>query len=78
MEAATFTGVLAPAGTPKDIITRMHAALEKVLQDKGVIQRFDGIGAEARASSPETFGRYLKKEYDKWAPVIIKAKINAD
>jgi tripartite-type tricarboxylate transporter receptor subunit TctC len=78
MEAATFTGVVAPAGTPKDIITRMHAALEKVLQDKNVIQRFDGIGTEARASSPEAFGRYLKQEYDKWAPVIVKAKINAD
>jgi tripartite-type tricarboxylate transporter receptor subunit TctC len=78
MEAATFTGVLAPAGTPKDIITRMHAALEKVLQDNNVRQRFDGIGADARASSPEAFGSYLKKEYDKWAPVIIKAKINAD
>ena len=76
--AATFTGVLAPTGTPKDIIARMHAALEKALQDKNVIQRFDGIGAEARASSPEAFGAYLKNEYDKWAPVIIKAKINAN
>ena len=78
MEAATFTGVMAPIGTPKDIIVRMNAALEKALQDKNVIQRFDGIGAEARASSQEAFGRYLKREYDKWAPVIIKAKINAD
>ena len=78
MEAATFTGVVAPAGTPKEVITRMHAALAKVLLDKNVIQRFDGIGAEARSTSPEAFGAYLKKEYDKWAPVIIKAKINAN
>lgn len=78
MEAATFTGVVAPAGTPKEVITRMHAALAKVLLDKNVIQRFDGIGAEARSTSPEAFGAYLKKEYDKWAPVIIKAKISAN
>ena len=78
MEAATFTGVVAPAGTPKEVITRMHAALAKVLLDKNVIRRFDGIGAEARSTSPEAFGAYLKKEYDKWAPVIIKAKINAN
>ena len=78
MEAATFTGVVAPAGTPKEVITRLHAALAKVLLDKNVIQRFDGIGAEARSTSPEAFGAYLKKEYDKWAPVIIKAKISAN
>ena len=78
MEAATFTGVVAPAGTPKEVITRMHAALAKVLLDKNVIQRFDGIGAEARSTPPEAFGAYLKKEYDKWAPVIIKAKISAN
>jgi tripartite-type tricarboxylate transporter receptor subunit TctC len=78
LEAATFTGVVAPTGTPKEVIARMHAALAKVLLDKNVIERFDGIGAEARSSSPEAFGAYLKKEYDKWAPVIIKAKINAN
>lgn len=78
MEAATFTGIVAPKGTPKDIITRMHAALETVLRDKNVIEKFDGIGAEARSSSPEAFGAYLKKEYDKWTPVIIKAKINSN
>lgn len=77
MEAATFTGVVAPVGTPKEIVTRMHDALAKVLKDKNVMQRFAGIGAEARSSTPEAFGAYLKNEYDKWAPVIIKAKIGA-
>ena len=48
MEAATFTGVLAPVGTPKEIITRLHDALAKVLKDQNVMQRFEGIGAQAR------------------------------
>ena len=78
MEAATFTGVVAPVGTPKEIIARLHDALAKVLKDKSVLQRFEGIGAEGRSSTPEAFGAYLKKEYDKWAPVIVKANISAN
>ena len=78
MEAATFTGVLAPAGTSKEIVARMHDALAKVLMDKNVIQRFASIGAQARSTTPEEFGAYLKKEYDKWAPVITKANITAN
>jgi len=76
MEAATFTGVVAPIGTPKEIVARMHDALAKVLQDKEVMQRFEGIGAEARSMSPEAFGAYLKKVYDRWAAVIKKANIS--
>jgi len=78
IDAATFTGIVAPKGTPMDVITRLHAAVAKVLLDKNVIEKFGGIGAEARSSSPEAFGAYLKKVYDKWTPVIIKAKINAN
>ena len=78
MEAATFTGVVAPTGTPKEVIARMHEALAKVLKDKKVIQRFDSLGAQARSTTPEEFGAYLKQEYDKWAPVITKANINAN
>ena len=78
MEAATFTGVVAPTGTPKEVIARMHDALAKVLKDKKVIQRFDSLGAQARSTTPEEFGAYLKQEYDKWAPVITKANINAN
>ena len=77
MEAATFTGVVAPKGTPKDIVTRVSAALAKVLQDKAVIAKFAAIGAEARATTPEEFAAYLKAESDKWVPVIKRANINA-
>jgi len=78
MEAATFTGILAPAGTPKEILARVSAALAKGLQDKGVIEKFDAMGAEARAMTPEEFQAHLRREYDKWAPVIKRANIKAD
>lgn len=77
MEAATFTGLLAPAGTPKDIVDKLSVALGKVLKDKQVIEKFDALGAEARGSTPEEFHRYLKKEDATWTPVIKRANINA-
>ena len=78
MEAATFTGILAPTGTPKEILARVSAALAKGLQDKGIIEKFDAMGAEARAMTPEEFQAHLRREYDKWAPVIKRANIKAD
>jgi tripartite-type tricarboxylate transporter receptor subunit TctC len=78
MEASTFTGMLAPAGTPAAIIDQLHGALAKILKEKQVIHKFDGIGAEARASTPAAFAAYLKKEDEKWTPVIKHANIKAD
>lgn len=77
VEGGTFTGVVAPAGTPKEVVARLNAAIAKSLADKAVIDKFDGIGAEARANTPEQFHAYLKNEYDKWSPIIRKAGISA-
>ena len=78
LEAATFTGVMAPTGTPKEILARVSAALQKVLREKPVVEKFDALGAEARGSTPEEFEAYLRKEYDTFAPIIRKANIKAD
>jgi len=77
-EATTFTGLFAPAGTPKDVVAKLAAALAKVLQDKDVVDRFAQLGAEARAMKPEAFFDYLKAEDAKWTPVIKQANIKAD
>jgi tripartite-type tricarboxylate transporter receptor subunit TctC len=77
-EAATFTGVMAPLGTPKEVLARLHEGLEKALADKSVVERFESLGAEARAMSPQEFAAYLKSEYDKWTPVIRKADLKAN
>jgi len=77
MEAATFTGLLAPAGTPKEVVNRISQEVRKVLQDKEIIKKFDALGAEARGSTPEEFAAYLKKEDATWVPVIKRANITA-
>jgi tripartite-type tricarboxylate transporter receptor subunit TctC len=77
-EATTFTGLFAPTGTPKEVVTKLSAALGKVLQDKDVVDRFAQQGAEARAMQPDAFFEYLKAEDAKWTPVIRQANIKAD
>lgn len=78
MEAATFTGLLAPKGTPSDILNRLSAALTKILADPTIIQRFDDLGAQARASTPEAFTKYLAAEDARWSPIIERAGITAN
>lgn len=76
--AETFTGVLAPAATPKPIVASLSAALQKILAGKVVQQRFEALGVEARGSSPEQFTEFLKKEEARWSPIIKQANIKAE
>jgi len=78
MEAATFTGLLAPKGTPPEVLDKLSAALGKILAQPAIIQRFDELGAEARGSSPEEFTRYLAAEDARWTPIIKRAGITAN
>ncbi len=77
VHAETFTGLLAPAGTPQDIANRVSAALQKILREKKVVQKFDAIGAQAQASTPEQFVQRLQHEDSVWIPVIKNAHISA-
>ncbi len=78
LTAETFTGVMAPMGTPARIVKRFSEALQKILDDKAVQDRFSAIGAEARGSSPEQFARFLAQEDQRWVPVIRQASITAE
>jgi tripartite-type tricarboxylate transporter receptor subunit TctC len=71
----TFTGVFAPAKTPNEIISRLNEALVKIVKDKEIVDKLFAAGAEARATSPEEFRKYLAAEYDRWAKVIKAANI---
>ncbi len=77
-EAVQWYGLLAPAGTPRDIITRLHGATAKALQNPEVRQRLLNDGAEPVGSSPEEFAAYLRSETAKWAKVIQAAGIKPE
>lgn len=77
-EAVQWYGVLAPAATPRDIITKLHAGVVRALQNPDVRQRLLNDGAEPVGSSPEEFATYLRSETVKWAKVIKAAGIKAE
>ncbi len=77
LTAETFTGVLAPKGTPAEIVKRLSEALQKVLAEKGVQDKFAGLGAQSRGSQPEQFADYLNAEDERWTPIIKKINITS-
>jgi tripartite-type tricarboxylate transporter receptor subunit TctC len=62
--------VLAPAGTPKAIVTRLHDEIVRALKLPGVKERLEYVGFEIVGSTPEAFAAYIKSEITKWAPVV--------
>ena len=77
-EAATWVGLLAPAGTSRDIVARMHAELAKVVRSPEVQEKFSASGAEPVASTPEQFGAYLRSEIEKWGKVVRAAGLKPE
>jgi len=70
-----WNGVLVPKGTPKEIAQQLQAAIREVLQEPDVKAKFDSLGADIVASTPEDFQKYLTGEFSKWAGVVRKAHI---
>lgn len=75
--AYTFTGLLAPKGTPSDVVRRLSDAVREVLAQPDVIEKFAKLGAEARGATPADFASYLAKEDARWVPIIKNANITA-
>jgi tripartite-type tricarboxylate transporter receptor subunit TctC len=71
-------GLYAPAGTPKDIITRVNAEVVKILAMPDVKARLLDAGIIATSSSPEAFAAYMQAETKKWAKVVKDANIKTD
>ncbi|ART60237.1 ABC transporter substrate-binding protein [Acidovorax carolinensis] len=69
-EAIAWNGLLAPAGTPKEVVTRLSTELKAVLESPDIRQRFDAQGFAAAWSAPVAYGAFLQAEVDKWAKVV--------
>ena len=75
-EAVQWFGILGPAGTPREIVTRLHRELVQVMQDPEIRKRFAADGADPVYSrTPEEFAALIRTEVVKWAKVVKSAKI---
>jgi len=77
-EAYTWVGIMAPAGTPKEIVTRLNADAVAVLERQELKDALAAQGAEAAPGTPEQFGAHMKSELAKWSKVVKTAGIKAD
>jgi len=77
-ESSNWFGFFAPAGTPKEIISRLHAAAVKVLSSRELQDRFANQGAEVVADRPEEAAAMLAKDIGKWAEVARKSGAKID
>ena len=77
-EATIWLGIMAPAGTPKAIVDKLNAEINKVLANTEVKDAWGKQGAIAMSMSPEQFGKHLRADIEKWARIVKSAAINVD
>jgi tripartite-type tricarboxylate transporter receptor subunit TctC len=78
LESDTLTGVVAPAGTPKEIIERWRGDIVKMVATPEVKQRLETLGFAPVANTPDEFAARIKSEIAKWGKVVHDAHIKAD
>jgi tripartite-type tricarboxylate transporter receptor subunit TctC len=69
-EAIAWNGLVAPKGTPDEIVTRLNAEVVRALGEPDLKERFSKLGATTRPTTPDEFGRYISDEIAKWGKVV--------
>lgn len=77
-EAVSWYGVLAPARTPPEIVRRLNADINAVLQEPQIIRQIHAMGGESGAGTPEAFARFISAEMEKWGRVARDANARLD
>jgi tripartite-type tricarboxylate transporter receptor subunit TctC len=77
-EADTLTGILAPAGTPKEIVDLLHREIVKLVALPEIREKLLAVGFVPIANSPAQFGARIKVEMAKWGKVVHDAKLRIE
>jgi tripartite-type tricarboxylate transporter receptor subunit TctC len=77
-DASTWGGILAPAGTPKDVVAKLNSAINAALKMEDVRARLMGAGIEIQGGTPEAFAEVIRIEVDKWGRIVKEAGIQPE
>ena len=77
-DASTWGGILAPAGTPKEVGAKLNTAINDALKLDDVRTRMVGAGIEIQSGTPKQFGAVIENEVDKWGRIIKDAGIQPE
>ena len=78
LEVGSWYGFLAPAGTPRPIIDKLHREMVNAMNTRELRERFASVGADTVANNPSEFGAFINAELKKWGSVVRKAGVKAD
>lgn len=74
-ESMTWYGIVAPTGTPQDVVTKLSAEVAAILRQPETHERLSKEGADPVGNTPQEFGRFMQSEIEKWRKVIRAAGI---
>ena len=77
-ESSAWFGFVAPRGTPRPIVDKLHGEVVAAMADRAVRERFVEFGAEPMATTPDELGRFISAEAVKWREIITRAGIRLD
>jgi tripartite-type tricarboxylate transporter receptor subunit TctC len=77
-DSSAWFGIMAPKGTPAEIVSRLNREINAGLGDRGLRGKIDALGGGIAASSPADFGRLIAVETEKWAKVVKFAGIKPE
>lgn len=77
-EALQWFGLLAPAGTPKEIVARMNGDVARALQQPDVQEKLQGLGMQIVGGGPEAFGGFMRAESVKWGKIVRDSGAKVD
>ena len=77
-EADQWYGIVAPAGTPAEIVAKLNQAINAALSSPELKKRLAAEGAVANPATPQAFGQYIAAEIARWKPVIASGRVKAD
>jgi tripartite-type tricarboxylate transporter receptor subunit TctC len=75
-EASVWYALLAPAGTPADIIAKLNAAANAYLKSDKAKSLFDDLGMQPAGGTPQDLKEFMASEVQKWSPIIKAANIS--
>ncbi|WP_240933373.1 tripartite tricarboxylate transporter substrate binding protein [Diaphorobacter sp. HDW4B] len=69
-DVSSWYGLIAPAKTPPEVIATLNNALQKVLSRPEFLERMKGMGVIVKQGTPDSFGKFMKSETERWAPIV--------
>lgn len=77
-DIATVIGLQAPAGAPREVVTRLQSAVAKILRERDIAERMMNLGMELRESGTEHYGRFVKEDLERYVQAVKAAGVRQD